>query len=207
MVGGDLVVLATRSPPSSTGVGGLGRRDRRVSWAYSCDAEDPRTVDLIATAGVSLLVACLLWWTYFGWLKEVLEERFSEADPAQIGPIARDAYSLSHFPLICGIIGFAVAVEEIVLHPDRPAEPAVIASLAVGIALFVGSSALAFWRITGQVLTARLVVTAVTVAVVALLAGAHPVWPLAAVAVGLLAVIGLEDRHHRRTPEAAVTVE
>ena len=132
---------------------------------------------------------------------------FAQATPAEIGPIARDAYSLGHFPLICGIIGFAVAVEEILLHPERPAEAAVIASLAIGIGLFVGSSALSFWRVTRQVLTARLVTTAITMAAVVLLADADPVWPLLAVAAGLVVVVVLEERHHRKGRESAVLLD
>jgi low temperature requirement protein LtrA len=170
-------------------------------------AEDERTADLVLAAGASLLVACLLWWTYFGWLKEVLEERFAEAEPVQLGPLARDAYSLGHFPLICGIIGFAVAVEEIVLHPERAAEAPVLASLAIGIALFVCSTAWSFWRITGQLLTARLVVTALTVAGVFAVGRADPVWPLLVVAAGLVAIIAAEGRHHRRSRPATLHLE
>ena len=95
-------------------------------------ANDDRTADLVIAAAATLIVASLLWWTYFGWLKESLEHGFAAAPPEAVGPIARDAFSLTHFPLICGIIGFAVAVEEIMLHPDRPADGAVVASLAVG---------------------------------------------------------------------------
>ena len=170
-------------------------------------AEEARTADLVLVAGAVLAVACLLWWTYFGWLKEKLEHGFAEADRSMIGPIARDAYSLAHFPLICGIIGFAAAAEEIVLHPAEPAATAVIASLAIGIGLFVGSSALSFWRITRQVLLARLVIPPITIAVVALVAGADPVWPLTVVAVGLLAVVLAEVAHHRRAASSTVAFD
>ncbi len=156
-------------------------------------AGDDRTTDLVVAAGACLVVACLLWWTYFGWLKEALEEEFSKVSATDLGGAARDAYSLIHFPLICGIIGFAVAVEEILLHPDRPAETAVVTSLVVGIGLFIGASALSYWRISRQVLTARLVIVAVTLGVVAILADADPVWPLTAVAVGLLAIVVTEE--------------
>lgn len=71
-------------------------------------------------AGATLLVACLLWWTYFGWLKEAMEHRFAEVAPEELGPTARDTFSLLHFPLVCGVIAFAVAVEEIVAHPEHP---------------------------------------------------------------------------------------
>ena len=170
-------------------------------------AEDDRSPEMVLAAGATLLVACLLWWTYFGWLKDRLEHGFAHAPAAEIGPIARDAYSLLHFPLICGIIGFAVAVEEILLHPERPAEGAVIASLAVGISLFVGSSAISFWRVTRQVLTARLVTTAITVVVVILLADADPLWPLLAVAAGLATVVALEERHHRKGESSPVLLD
>lgn len=163
-------------------------------------AADDRTADLVLTAGACLVVACLLWWTYFGWLKEALEEGFAAVPEDQIGPTARDAFSFTHFPLIGGIIGFAVAVEEILLHPERPAQTAVVASLIVGIGLFIGASALACWRITRRVLTARLAILAGTLVVVGLLADADPLWPLTAVAAGLLAIVVTEDLTiHRET--------
>ena len=164
-------------------------------------AADDRTTDLVVAAGACLVVACLLWWTYFGWLKEALEEGFAAVAPEDLGGAARDAYSLIHFPLICGIIGFAVAVEEILLHPERPAETAVIVSLAVGIGLFIGASALAYWRISRQVLVARLGLVAVTLLTVVLLADADPLWPLLATAAGLLAIVVAEEvTIHRETP-------
>ena len=151
-------------------------------------AGDERTGELLATAGASLVVVCVLWWTYFGWLKEALEHGFVAAESAEIGAIARDAFSLTHFPLICGVVGFAVAVEEMMLHPADAASGPVIASLAGGVALFVASSAMAYWRIAGRVLVPRLVILALTVAAVVLVAGAAPYWPLAVTGTGLLVI-------------------
>jgi low temperature requirement protein LtrA len=170
-------------------------------------AEEARTADLVLAAGAALVVACLLWWTYFGWLKEAMEEGFEAVAPERLGPTARDAYSLGHFPLICGIIGFAAAVEEIVVHPTDPASGAVVAALAVGIVLFVGSSAFAYWRTTGRLLLPRLAIIAVTAAVVALVASAAPVWPLAVVAAGLLAIVVVELGIDQRTPTDVVEVD
>ncbi len=170
--------------------------------AGSAVAADERTADLVLAAGACLTIACLLWWTYFGWLKEALEEGFAAVPAAQVGPVARDAFSFAHFPLICGIIGFAVAVEEIVLHPDRPAETAVIVSLVVGIGLYISASALAYWRIARVILTARLAILAGTLAAVGLLADAEPLWPLTAVAVGLLAIVLVEELTFNREPAA-----
>jgi low temperature requirement protein LtrA len=160
-------------------------------------ATDERTGDLVLVAGAALAVACLLWWTYFGWLKEAMEEALDAVDPDDLGGAARDAYSLGHFPLIGGIIGFAVAVEEVVAHPDAPMADPVVASLLVGIGLFVGASCFACWRLTGRLLAIRVVLLAVTLAVTLLASGADPVWPLAAVALGLLAIVVTEERTER----------
>jgi low temperature requirement protein LtrA len=156
---------------------------------------EPRSPELIAAVGGALVVACLLWWTYFGWLKDALEHAFAAADPRRYGMLARDVYSLTHFPLIGGIIGFAAAVEEIVAHPADVAPPSVVAALGVGIILFIGSSALAYRRVTGRLLVARIAASAL---VVVALAGVGamttlPAWLFAAVAVVLTGLIVTEE--------------
>jgi low temperature requirement protein LtrA len=172
-----------------------------VAGAAVSDAE--LTPGLVTAVGASIVVACLLWWTYFGWLKEALEHRFATADPRRLGPLARDAFSFAHFPLIGGIVGFAVAVEETVVHPDDPMTGPVLAALGVGVALFVASSALSLRILAGPVLVARLaalVVMSVALVVVGV-AAAPPVVPLGVVAAALLAIVIVEstrppDRRH-----------
>ncbi len=160
-----------------------------VAGTAVTDAE--LTPGLMAVVGAAIVVACLLWWTYFGWLKEALEHRFAAADPRRLGALARDAFSLAHFPLIAGIVGFAVAVEETVLHPDDPMTGPVLASLGVGVALFVASSALSLRILGGPVLWLRLAalgVMAIGLAVVAAVAP-PPVVPLGVVAAVVLAIV------------------
>jgi low temperature requirement protein LtrA len=140
-----------------------------------------------------------LWWTYFGWLKEQLERGLAAAPSTRVGGLARDAFSLGHFPLVCGIVGFAVALEEIVHHPDDVPNGKVVAALGVGIALFVGCSAFAFWRTSGQVLVPRLVILVLTIAALAAVSARKPAWQLAVVATGLAAIAVAE----RRGPEPA----
>lgn len=155
-------------------------------------ANDERTFALASAAVAAILVAALLWWTYFGWLKEALEEAFAAAPPERNGPLARDAFSLAHFPLIAGIVGFAVAIEEIGAHPDEPASAAVLASLGIGVSLFVASSALSLRLCGGQVLVARLALLAAMLVGLALVAPMAPVWPLFIVAAALLGIVLVE---------------
>ncbi len=155
-------------------------------------ANDERTWGLASAAVVTIVVASLLWWTYFGWLKEALEDRYAAVPPERLGPRARDAFSLAHFPLIGGIVGFAVAIEEIAAHPDEPASAAVLASLGIGVALFVACSALSLRLLGGRILVPRLLILPVMLVLIALVGSMPPVWPLAAVAVGLLAIVVIE---------------
>lgn len=162
-------------------------------------AADERTASLTGVAILAVVVACLLWWSYFGWLKEALEHGASRADRSQMGPLARDAFSLSHFPLVCGIVGYAVAIEEMVAHPEDPAGAIVVGALGVGIALFVGFSAVSYWRVSGTVLLGRVAVIAAMAVALVLTVPLAPIWPLVVVAAALLVLALLEARRDRAT--------
>jgi low temperature requirement protein LtrA len=163
-----------------------------VAGAAIADAE--LSPGLVTVAGASIVVACLLWWTYFGWLKEALEHRFASADPRRLGPLARDAFSFAHFPLIGGIVGFAVAVEETVAHPDDPMPGPVLASLGAGVILFVLSSALSLRLLGGPPLAARVGVLVVMAAALAVawVVAPPPVVPLGIVVAALLGIVAIE---------------
>jgi low temperature requirement protein LtrA len=155
-------------------------------------ANDERSTALVVAAAAAILVASLLWWTYFGWLKDALELRYAAAPPERLGPLARDAFSLAHFPLIGGIVGFAVAIEEIGAHPQDPAPPAVLAALGIGVAMFVAASALALRLCGGRLLAPRLAILIVMLVGLVLAAPLQPVWPLVVVAAALLGVVAIE---------------
>ena len=160
--------------------------------AATAVSEAERTAALMSDVIAALIIVCLLWWTYFGWLKEAIEEGSGSGPSSRIGPLARDAFSLGHFPLVCGIIAFSVAVEEIVHHPAASPPGEVVAALGVGVALFVGSSAFAYWRTCGRVLVARLVILAATELALWLAASNDPVWLLTITAIGLFAIAVIE---------------
>jgi low temperature requirement protein LtrA len=155
--------------------------------------EETRTESLIIVSAATLVVACTMWWSYFDWLKEAMEHAFARAPAARLGQLARDAFSVAHFPLIGGIVGFAVAIKEILHHPDTPLTTEALAMLGVGIALFIGSAALAYWRLSGRILVGRLVVMAVVLAALPFVAPLPPIWPLVVVAAGLITICVLEE--------------
>jgi low temperature requirement protein LtrA len=157
--------------------------------------ESAVTLDLVLVVGAVVVVAGLLWWTYFGWLADALEHQFARTTPERLGPVARDAFSLAHFPLITGVVAFAVAVEAIVAHPDHVIDEAVQAALAAGVTLFVASSALALRRVGGPLLRFRLVVLAITVGALAALVSLPPlpILSLGIIATSLLVIVVRES--------------
>jgi low temperature requirement protein LtrA len=160
--------------------------------AATAVSADERTGSLVAVTAAALAVACLLWWTYFAWLKDALEEGFASTSPDMLGATARDAFSLGHFPLVCGIIGFAIAVEEIVHHPGDVPTGEVTAALGAGVTLYVAAAAFALWRVRRVVLWPRLGILALTMAGLAIVSTTDAVWQLGVVAVGLLALALVE---------------
>jgi low temperature requirement protein LtrA len=161
--------------------------------AGSAAVGETRSADLIALAGAGLAVVGLLWWSYFAWFKDDLEEAFAGVAPADRGSVARDAYSLAHFPLVGGIVGFAIAAELMVTHPTDPVDAPTVTALGAGLLLFMGATVFAHWRVHRRLLAWRLAIPCITAAVLALTVNARPVWPLALAAAGL-AVIAVVER-------------
>ena len=142
----------------------------------------------------AVVVSCLLWWSYFGWLKAALEGAMIARTGVAQSMLGRDVYSLIHFPLIAGVIGIAVGVEEMVAHPAEPLHAETLAGFAAGLVLFIGSAAAAWKRASGEVLWGRIAALGAMVVALVLAAHAAPIWILTAAAAGLLAINGMESR-------------
>ncbi len=106
---------------------------------------------LPATTAVALaatgVFAGALWWAYFDRVSPALEHRGEAVDgDRERGRFARDVYTISHLPIVAGIIVAAAGVEEIALHPDETLPVAFRAMLAGGLALAVLGVAAGVWR-------------------------------------------------------------
>jgi low temperature requirement protein LtrA len=117
--------------------------------------DQPLSVGLLLVAVTAVAGTCALWWTYFGWAKDGLEDRMKAQLPATLGRYARDVYSFAHFPLIFGVIGFAVGIEEAIAHPKDPFSVPGALALCLGVALILGGTALALTLARVQVPLAR----------------------------------------------------
>ncbi|MDH5421741.1 MAG: low temperature requirement protein A [Acidimicrobiia bacterium] len=110
---------------------------------------------LAATMVLAIAGACLLWWSYFDRLGETIEDALREAGNDQ-GIVARDAFSLGHFPMIAGIVLFATAAEEIVGHADDPLGEFTRLLLALSIGLVMLAQVGTVKRVGGPLLVERI---------------------------------------------------
>jgi low temperature requirement protein LtrA len=151
------------------------------------------TVTSLLVEGAAVALVCGLWWVYFGWFKDWLEERVEAAEGIDL---VRNAYSFVHFVVVIGVVGVAASLEEAIAHGGA-ASTSAAASLVLGITAYVGGVAWLAWMAGRLVLTARLVILGAIVVLAPAAAASGLTEPVvisgAAVAVALIGVI-----EHRR---------
>jgi len=150
------------------------------------------TGPMIGVALAAVGTTCALWWSYFPGARPALERGLAETPAARQARTARDAFSLVHFPMLCGVVGYALAVEEAVAHPTTPLPLEARAALALGVLLFVGGAALAVRRATGRLLGLRIVASAATAGLLLGLAEVPPVLSLVLAFGGIAGIVALE---------------
>jgi len=104
-----------------------------------------------ATLVIATLATSLLWWSYFDWVAERVESHLRSLSGAAQGGFARDAYTILHYPLVAGIVLFAVVVAEITAHPAEQLEPLARTLLALGFALVLLSFVVSAYRATRRI--------------------------------------------------------
>jgi low temperature requirement protein LtrA len=134
-------------------------------------AAGQRSGRVITVALLAVAVTAGFWWTYFRRCKPRLDHAVETSEGTRQTKIARDVFSLIHFPLLCGVIAYAAVVEEALTHADQALSLLWRTALSAGLVLFLGGMALALWRGTGQLLWARVVLTLTSAAGVMVLPG------------------------------------
>ncbi len=147
---------------------------------------------LVAVLAVAL--TCSLWWSYFPRVKPVLDHAVASKSGPVKTRLARDVFSLFHFPMLCGVIAYAVTIELAVAHPGDPLSLGGRIALAAGIGLFAGGMAVCVWRAARLFLLVRAVVLVVAVSAIVLLAEVGAAVTLAMALLGLVAFLAVEQR-------------
>lgn len=104
------------------------------------------SIELAWRLGVGLVGVCAMWWAYFDKMQAIWEVRLDDANNSEAGRIARDVYSLGHFPMIVGVVFFAVALEEAFLHPTDPLTDFTRWMLASSLAMYLLAQSLCTYR-------------------------------------------------------------
>ncbi len=150
------------------------------------------STEILATGAVAVLLTCLLWWTYFGWIRELLEEKLAELTDQERARFGRDAYSFLHFPLVSGIVALAIGFEG-AFHPDEYSLGEIAGAIGVGLALFLTATAAALWRAVRCVLWNRLAVLLVTLGALTFSPGLAPLQILGVACIGLMLIVAIEQ--------------
>jgi low temperature requirement protein LtrA len=149
---------------------------------------------LIVIAVLAVAITCGLWWSYFPRTKPVLDGALESARGAIQTRMARDVFSLLHFPMLSGVVAYAFVAEEILAHPGEPLPFTFRLALAAGLLLFVGGMALAIWRATRRLLLPRIILIFGTAVAIVVFSGFSGQITLAIALVGILTIVAIEQR-------------
>jgi low temperature requirement protein LtrA len=148
-----------------------------------------------AVFGIAAVAA--LWWAYFDVVAIVAERRLSEALPGEQGPLARDAYSYLHYPLIAGIVLLALGLKETLADTGNELDTVPAIALCCGPALYLIGHIAFRERVLGTFSPHRALASVALLALIPLALGADALGALAAVSFVLGVLIAYEATHFR----------
>ena len=120
-------------------------------------------VVLAATLGIA--IAAALWWLYFDITVWLAERRLSRATPGkEQNELARDAYSLIHFPMVAGIVLAALGMKTTLAHVGDALDTVPAVALVGGVGLYLLAHVAFRWRLFGSLGRGRLVAGVVVLA-------------------------------------------
>jgi low temperature requirement protein LtrA len=123
--------------------------------AASAVAEESWNSHLLIISMLAVGITACLWWLYFVRIKGCLEHAMHQREGSAQSSMGRDVFSLWHFPMLCGLIIYAYAIEEAMVHPDDVMTIQARLALSTGIMLYSTSIVISFWRATGKILFLR----------------------------------------------------
>jgi low temperature requirement protein LtrA len=177
-----IVIIALGESIVAIGVGTAGL-SRDATYAMSV---------VVAFAGVAAL-----WWAYFDFTAVAAERSLRRATGPARSAIARDVFTYFHYPLVLGIIFYAVAAKKTLEHPLDPLSRPGRWALGLGIAFFLCGFALMRFRVVRRIAWERLAAAASVLAVAVLLDRADAVVTLGVVIAILAISIALETARLR----------
>jgi low temperature requirement protein LtrA len=161
------------------------------------------TLNVLIGLAAATSVACVVWWVYFAFIPRVAEHKLEHAGDAHRGRAARDLFTFGHFPIVTGIIAYAVVAKHMVADPTESLPISDRLLLVAALAMLIGGCLHIQWRVVHRLAPERFV--AVVVAAVWLLVGASLPGSAAVggIAVILAAMQSITGRRYQAGPLAA----
>ncbi|MFY1696672.1 MULTISPECIES: low temperature requirement protein A [unclassified Solwaraspora] len=183
----------------------LGETVISIGIGADLTAGTPLTLHLIGAVVLGIALICALWWTYFDARSIAAEQVLHRTQGIARIRLARDAYTLLHFPMVLGIILLSLGVKQVLTHISGVAsgeqtevlDPAHLHVLYGGVLIYL-VALLAFQART--IRTVRPVSVVPVLLLGALLPVAEHLPPLAALAALSLVTVtatAVENRHTR----------
>lgn len=155
---------------------------------------------IVAFTGIAAL-----WWAYFDHAAPYVEAHFRALQGQARGRFARDAYSFLHYPLVVGIVFYAVGLEEVVAHPLDPVSNVGRVGIGLGTALVLLSLVASTYRAI-RLLNAERLTAAIVLLALVWIGSTWAALTFVSVAVGVVVVaLWLERRRTWPEPDAAIS--
>jgi low temperature requirement protein LtrA len=115
--------------------------------AIGVGANDVVDAGVITAATLGVALAAALWWLYFDVIVWLGERRLSQTPPGkEQNELARDSYSLIHFPIVAGIVLVAFGLKKTLGHVGDPLDRVAAAALVGGVAVYLLGHVAFRWR-------------------------------------------------------------
>jgi low temperature requirement protein LtrA len=106
--------------------------------AIGVGAEAGVTAGIAAAAVVGIALAAAMWWLYFDVVAIVSARRLERAKAGrEQNEMARDSYSLLHFPMVAGIVLVALGMKKTIGDVSEPLSGPTTFALAGGLAIYL----------------------------------------------------------------------
>jgi low temperature requirement protein LtrA len=127
-----------------------------------------RDAGFAVAVAVSFAGAAAAWWAYFDFSQLAVERAIRATGEETRARLARDVYTLFHYPLVLGIIFLAVAAKKTLGAPSDTLSEGGRAALGLGISLFLLGFVLIRYRVIRRIAWERSGAAVVVVAAVLL---------------------------------------
>jgi low temperature requirement protein LtrA len=151
---------------------------------------------VVAAAVLGVGAAAALWWLYFDIVALVAERRLSKAAVGrEQNEIARDSFSYLHFPMVAGIVLFALGLKKTLEHVGDPLETVPAVAMLGGTALYLLAHVAFRWRNVHRFSVQRVVCAAVLCALIPVATEVAALVTLGALVAALSVLIAYETVH------------